>query len=228
MAARTDVIEKLADQAQALGMQQAMNGNNNKSNAWQQAMMSAMAAKMNPSHLLGRFANKLLTQLYQDWKERYDLRGDLKADLQNKTPEEREKLLAEWKQRAPGRAAYIQENYDRWYPKAAQGNAGAQPTLAKDSTAWQTALRDTNGDMGYFTPRDNPPPNFGNQQDAINNYTQSLLGSDNPLANSAQNFSEIPSSAGSSDWQKLLEANDWDKWRNMLGGTVDYPFQAGW
>ena len=101
-------------------------------NAFQDMMMLSMAKNMSPAHLAGGLTAKLLNQLFADWKDKYEARGDLKNLMQTKGAEETQKWIDSIMEKDPRRGAYLQNFRDERFPQYAQDNAGSQQTATQD------------------------------------------------------------------------------------------------
>lgn len=107
-------------------------GTNNKQNDWQKMMAQmAMAQKTSPRTMLGFAAGKLLRQLFDGWKERYDARGEVNDWLNTRTPEEIESEIAKISQTNPQRAEYMQKHLAK---RRGQNGGDIQPQINSEAT----------------------------------------------------------------------------------------------
>ena len=117
--------KELAEIIKQTGNIQPGQGNNQQGNPMQQMMWMAMAKNASPAFmaggLVGRTLGKLFEGAFNDWKEKYNLRGVMNAKLDNaKTPEEREAILNKLIEEAPSKESYFREHYNKRYPQAVQ------------------------------------------------------------------------------------------------------------
>lgn len=205
MATLDDLLKQLKDNIELNGMR-GIGGVGDKQNALQQkATELAWARSANPSEILGRIAGMGARQLFDNWKERYDARGDLKSMIETKGAEGAQEWINSIAAKNPKQGAYLQEIYNKKFPQTNTGSGQAAPDTT--STAWQTALQlaDRQNPVDWLGQNSAPQtPYFGNQEQAVENVTRNFLGGNNPLTQSApQDFSEMRQGIYSDELRKL-------------------------
>ena len=116
----------------------ASNGNSN--NAWTRLLMMSALQNINPLAVAGAGIGTLLRQLFNGWKERYDARGDLKGKMQNMTPEQVDKWIAEVGATNPRMGEYLTDKRAKWTEQTPQINEGTTRTLANKAVQRQGLL----------------------------------------------------------------------------------------
>lgn len=103
-------------------------GGNKQANQWQRMLAQlAMAGQMNPQTMMGFALGGLLRKLFDNWKERYDTRGEWKSAMQNMDEGKRNQWWAELQQNNPKRYAYLSKRYGGLAPNLPRNDATPQP-----------------------------------------------------------------------------------------------------
>lgn len=202
MATLNDLLKQMADSVAVNGMKDIGGIGDRQSNAQQEAAKLAWARSANPSEILGRIAGMGARQLFDNWKENYDARGDLKNMIATKGAQEAQNWINGITAKNPKQGAYLQEIFNRQFPQSNADTGQAAPDTT--STAWQTALQlaDRQNPSDWLGQNAVPQaPYFGNKEQAISG----LFGGNNPLTQGAANydFSEMLKGANSPEIQEL-------------------------
>ena len=114
--------------------------NGNSNNAWTRLLMMSAFQNINPQVVAGAGIGKLLRQLFDNWKERYDDRGVLKGKIQNQNPEEVDKWITEVRAVNPKRADYLEKKRAGWVGRQPQINEDTTRALANEAISQQGLL----------------------------------------------------------------------------------------